>query len=157
MRGHRLSVEDQQEISQQYAAGIKPKVIEASFRISKACLYDVLRRTDTTLRGMGKGPSHPCWKGGEHVNPDGMVEVWIADDHPLVAMRKADGYVLKHRLVMAESLGRPLYAHETVHHEDNDRLHNDLDNLQLRIGNHGPGVVLQCRSCGSIDLEPRAI
>ena len=38
---------------------------------------------------------------------------------------------LEHRLVMAEVLGRPLTADETVHHRDGDRLNNDAANLEL--------------------------
>jgi hypothetical protein len=37
----------------------------------------------------------------------------------------------EHRLVMAEVLGRPLAADETVHHRNGDRLDNDPSNLEL--------------------------
>lgn len=38
---------------------------------------------------------------------------------------------LEHRLVMAQLLGRPLTADETVHHRNGDRLDNSPDNLEL--------------------------
>lgn len=38
---------------------------------------------------------------------------------------------LQHRLVMAQLLGRPLYADESVHHRNGDRLDNSPDNLEL--------------------------
>jgi HNH endonuclease len=51
-----------------------------------------------------------------------------------------------------KALGRPLLKTETVHHIDGDHANADISNLQLRQGNHGTGVVLACRTCGSHDV-----
>lgn len=83
----------------------------------------------------------------------GYVRVDVAPTDPMRCMASADGRVLEHRLVMARELGRPLERRESVHHVNGDTLDNRLENLQLRSGAHGRGVVLRCRCCGSSDIE----
>lgn len=40
-------------------------------------------------------------------------------------------YVLEHRHIMAQHLGRPLRKDEIVHHKDGNRLNNNLENLEV--------------------------
>lgn len=47
--------------------------------------------------------------------------------------RMMGGYVFEHRLVMGESIGRPLLKHENVHHKDGNRQNNALENLELWV------------------------
>ena len=103
---------------------------------------------------MGEGSeAHGSWKGGRVEVTGGYVGVWIAPDDPLASLRNVHGYALEHRLVMARSLNRPLDSHETVHHKNGDRSDNRIENLQLRNGRHGKGMVYTCRNCGSHDVE----
>jgi hypothetical protein len=67
----------------------------------------------------------------------------------MACMRDAAGRVAEHRLVLARTLGRPLEAHETAHHINGSRADNRSENLQLRQGRHGRGVVMACLDCGS--------
>jgi hypothetical protein len=102
--------------------------------------------------GKARGIKHGAWSGGKHVNGAGYVEVLVDADDPMASMRTLSNYVLEHRLVMARHLGRPLTARETVHHIDNDKLNNSIENLQLRQGRHGKHVVMRCLECGSHNI-----
>jgi len=120
---------------------------------SQPVVSEILR-ANGICAGVVRGDRHPFWQGGKTVNGLGYVYVSIPHDHPSASMRLANGYVLEHRLVMAEHLGRPLLPHETVHHVDGDKTHNVIGNLELHSGRHGTGLRLQCADCGSHNVVP---
>lgn len=80
------------------------------------------------------GERNPAWKGGvtyfkKHGNYTGVKYVRC----PVVfhSMARKDGYVMEHRLMVAQAIGRPLLRSEVVHHKDHNPANNALDNLQL--------------------------
>lgn len=98
----------------------------------------------------GKGAENPAWKGGRWKRR-GYVLAY-APDHP----RAVKNYVPEHRLVMEEHLGRLLEPHETVHHRNGVKDDNRIENLELRVGNHGQGAThAHCPSCSCFNGAPR--
>lgn len=62
---------------------------------------------------------------------DGYIMLYLPD-HPLSRKKAPDyGYVLEHRKVMSEHLGRDLLKHEVIHHIDGCKSNNKIDNLLL--------------------------
>lgn len=78
---------------------------------------------------------HNFRKNGE-VQPNyrGYIRVYIQPDHPYACMRSSSGQVPQHRLIMAEHLGRPLKREEHVHHINNIKHDNRIENLELVTG-----------------------
>ena len=73
------------------------------------------------------GKEHPSWKGGRSINSQGYVRITIGP-------RKR---VNEHRFVMEKYLGRKLKSTEIVHHKNDIRSDNRIENLQLmKWGEH---------------------
>lgn len=77
------------------------------------------------------GARHPMWKGGRILEADGYVLIH-RPEHPHA---KSGGYVFEHRLVMEAHLGRILDPKEVVHHENEIRNDNGIENLKLYPSN----------------------
>lgn len=76
-----------------------------------------------------RGPNNARYKGGRRLTRLGYVQVLAPDGHPRRTTNQS--YVLEHRLVMEEHLGRYLLQHEAVHHLNGDRSDNRIENLEL--------------------------
>ena len=81
----------------------------------------------------------------------------VVPEHPKATKNH---YVLMHRVVMENFLGRMLTDEEVVHHKDHNKKNNSIDNLELMTTvahqemhskEHGRYIVeLQCPWCGKL-------
>lgn len=111
-----------------------------------------LRRCGVEIRSTGyvspktvthEGADHANWGGGTYRHAEGYIYEY-APAHP--AASSAKGYVLQHRLVMEQSLGRFLRSDELVHHRNEVKDDNRPENLELldwssHMKHHKAGVL----------------
>jgi hypothetical protein len=86
------------------------------------------------------GATNPAWKGGlTYRNRKGAYADqairYVRCPVQLLAMARKDGYVMEHRLMVAQAIGRPLTRAEVVHHVNHDATDNRLENLMLFAAN----------------------
>lgn len=75
----------------------------------------------------GSGSNNNFWKGGKTISDKGYI--WIKKlDHPF---KNNQGYVAEHRLVMEAHLGRYLSRDEHIHHLNENKTDNRLENLRI--------------------------
>lgn len=84
------------------------------------------------------GETNPAWKGGvtfwrKKGNYPPIKYVRCPKEY--LPMARKDGYVMEHRLLVAQSLGRCLRRGEVVHHVNHDATDNRLENLMLFASN----------------------
>ena len=96
-----------------------------------------------------RGPKHPRWKGGRHLNPYGYVMVYNTEAFFLpMEPKRMRHYLPEHRLVMAKHLGRNLHRWEIVHHKNGIKDDNRIENLELvgSLGQHARDHIAGYRS-----------
>lgn len=67
------------------------------------------------------GELHPNWQGGIKKDKEGYIRVWIAPKQ----------WRYQHRMVMEKFIKRPLLKTGVVHHKDENKHNNAIDNLIL--------------------------
>jgi len=87
----------------------------------------IAARTTNGHKNLGKRSKKYEFGGHEKKRSDGYIKVYVPD-HPHAS---ADGYVMKHTLVMERHIGRFLREDEVVHHVNHVRSDNRLENLRL--------------------------
>lgn len=75
---------------------------------------------------MSRTDPRPNYGSGRRVRADGYIDLW-RPGHPLA---RNDGYVFEHRHVLLQA-GVPVPPGFEVHHIDEDRANNSIDNLAV--------------------------
>jgi hypothetical protein len=142
----------------EYADGRSQRDIAEGLGVSQSAISTQLRRLGVMpSSSRPTGPASARWRGGRSVTKAGYVWVLTTEEDLAYCTPTSVGYVLEHRLVMGRALGRRLRPEETVHHINGQHGDNRLENLQLRQGKHGKGVVMTCNACGSHDISATEI
>ena len=128
----------QQQIADDLSKTVDPRI--SAKLLQKACKKHGIKCQRTGPRA---GEGHPEWRGGRIVDKSGYIHVFVPD-HPEcqrvneVRRLNANGkyyrkekYIQEHRLVMEAHLGRYLLPTEVVHHRNDNKQDNRLDNLEL--------------------------
>lgn len=91
--------------------------------------YDLPRLSE----GSRAGEANHQFVSGRRVTLQGYVQVTPPAQHPTAKPRpgRQSTWMFEHRLVLEQSLGRPLLPTERVDHIDGLTLHNSPDNLRL--------------------------
>jgi len=89
-----------------------------------------------------RGKNNNKWVGGRSINKGGYV-LFRAPEHPSAHV---DGYILEHRMVMEDHLGRRLERWEYVHHKNGKKDDNRIENLEVVFANKHFGKV-RCPHC----------
>lgn len=84
--------------------------------------------TKQKLREQKLGEKNPNWNGGR-IYDRKNDRIWIhKPEHPHANQR---GYVQEHRLVVEKALGRHLRPNEIIHHVNEEKTDNRIENLQV--------------------------
>lgn len=103
--------------------GIQPRTVSDAKKGQKPSRAAIEKSVATRRKAVLPDRGHI----GYALRSDGYVYIY-RPDHPNATR---SGYVLEHRLVMSESIGRPLRRDEDVHHKNGDRRDNRIENLEL--------------------------
>lgn len=105
-------------------AGVTTRSISEAKTGQKPAAHTILATVQARRKHVRAGMPEVGYK----VRSDGYVYL-SRPDHPDAT---SSGYVLEHRLVMEQKLGRRLLAHEEPHHKNEVRDDNRPENLELK-------------------------
>lgn len=129
----KLTPVDDKKISELYLSGKTAQQIADIFKVYKQSILYSLNRSKIPRRKHWKratGYKSGKWKGGVR-----FVKGYKHLNIPGHNLARKDGWVPEHRLIMQNSMDRHLLKTEVVHHKDENKLNNSIENLLLYSSN----------------------
>ena len=121
-----FSDKTEKEITELYISGFQQKQLAVRYNCSHHTIFNVLRRQNCKIRG----------HFGVHNRNNGGI--CYDNGYKRLFLVKGKTAICEHRFVIEQHLGRKLQRREVVHHINEKRDDNRLENLQLMtIGEHG--------------------
>lgn len=118
------------ELNHMYSRlGMSIEAIAQKLGTSHSTVQRSLQELGIQTRGVGarSGSKNHQWKGGRILDKFGYVLIHYPE-HP---DSDSQGYIREHRLAMEQSIGRRLEKDELVHHRNEQRDDNRIENLEL--------------------------
>ena len=155
MPNHRRFTDEQEAgIRARYDAGASCLWLSKELGCSDRTIKAAIHRQGGLVRPLGPGPRSGNWTGGTHRTSCGYVMEYYREG-PHMGMSTKAGYVLQHRLRMAEMLGRDLSTKENVHHRNGVRDDNRIENLELWTRDQPSGQRVADKVAWAIELLER--
>ena len=98
------------------------------------------------------GRRHPKFILGIITNSNGVKKIKLNYDDPCYSLMDKSGYAPLSRVVASKKSGHVLRKDQTVHHINGERSDDNSENLQVRNGQHGSGIIYICENCKSSDI-----
>lgn len=121
------------------------------YNISTKSVLTRLRQNNIPRRvnaGGLRGVDSYSWRGGRFYHQHGYVIRTLERNDPFLCMADKNNQLPEHRLIMARQLNRPLAKSEIVHHKNDIKDDNRIENLELlsSVGEHTLKT-MTCRNC----------
>ena len=141
----KIGDKEKEHICQEYKAGKTILEIYRESGRSRGTVRKILKESDIERRPRSyyRGEKHTAWRGGRFIAKN-TGYVWIAKPGYSRSGRK--GYVMEHRYVMEQYLGRPLKTYEQIHHKNGIKTDNRIENLEVVMRDNHRGAVT-CPFC----------